>query len=231
VTALLYIAWIVIGFVAGAIGLTGLFGIPSMEGQAGYFAMFIGGPIGALCGAAAAFMLSRRLAERPKKIAVAASWLVIVLFFGGAFTIELVRDWDKLSKYGGTSDLSWRVRLPAGADWPAGQKAGFELRSDKENVTCVMCDAPHGTAREEGRFILNGNCQLLYAAPKRELWVRIGGGPNLIFKLRIPARYEVVPYSVSAWYKVDEVLDPAPGSQRRPPKPEEAGYEVLLSAR
>jgi hypothetical protein len=233
VTALLVIAWVVIGFIAGAIGLTELFHIPAMEGQAGYFAMMIGGPIGALCGAGIGYLLSRHYADRPQafRVALGASWLAIVLFFGGSFAVEMARTWDKLDSSGGENDLSWRVRLPPGAPWPAGQKAGFELRSEKENVACSMYDAPHGTAREEERFIFNGSCKLRYATPKRELWFRIGGGPNLIFRLRIPARYEVVPYSVSAWYKVDEVLDIAEGSKRRPPRPEEAGYEVLLSAR
>jgi hypothetical protein len=233
VTALLIIAWIVIGFVAGAIGLTELAGIPSMEGQAGYFALFVGGPVGAVIGAVIGFIISKSFEGNPKagQWAVGGSYLLIVLFFGGAYAIELARTWDKLDDSGSEKDLSWRVRLPAGAPWPAGQKAGFELRSEKENVACSMYDAPHGTSREEERFIFNGSCKLRFATPKRELWVRIGGGPNLIFKLRIPARYEVVPYSVSSWYRVDEVLDPAEGSQRRAPKPEEAGYEVLLSAR
>lgn len=232
-TALLITAWIIIGFVTGAIGLTALFQIPAMEGQAGYFAMFVGGPFGAMVGAAIGYFLSRHFAERAKafRIAIGASWFTIVLFFGGAYTIELARTWDKLDDSGNGKDLSWRVRLPPGSPWPAGQKAGFELRSEKENVTCSMYDPPYGTAREEERFIFNGSCKLHYATPKRELWVRVGGGPNLIFKLHIPARYEVVPYSVSAWYKVDEVLDAAEGSKRRAPKPEEAGYEVLLSAR
>jgi hypothetical protein len=230
---LLIVAWIVIGFVAGAIGLTALAGVPSMEGQAGYFAMFIGGPIGALSGGVAGFVLSKIWAENPKarKIAAGASWLVIVLFFGGAYTIETARTWDWLNSSGQSQPLSWRVRLPADAQWPAGQKIGFELRSDKENVACAHYEGSQGITREAGRYIFSGECQLRYAARKRELWTRIGDGPNLIFKLRIPARYETVPYSVSAWYKVDEVQDIAPGSKPRPPKPEEAGYEVLLSAR
>lgn len=232
-TALIIIAWVVIGFVAGAIGLTALAGVPSMEGQAGYFAMFIGGPIGALCGAVAGYVLSRWYAANRKalQIAAGASWLVILLFFGGAFAIETARTWDWLNSSGQSQSLSWRVRLPAGAPWPAGQKIGFELRSNKEDVACSHYEGSQGISREADRYIFSGECQIRYAAPKRELWVRIGEGPNLIFKLRIPAHYQTVPYSVSAWYKVDEVQDIAPGSVRRPPKPEEAGHEVLLSAR
>jgi hypothetical protein len=233
VTALLIVAWIIICFVGIGIGLTELFGITPREGQAGYFFLFTAGPFGGLIGAGIGYLIARKFADnlKAKRIAAGASWLVIVLFFGGAFAIELARTWDKLDTFDGDRDLSWRVRLPPGAPWPAGQKAGFELRSEKENVACSMYDGAYGTSREDDRYIFNGSCKLRYATPKRELWVRVGGGPNLIFKLRLAARYEVVPYSVSAWYTVDEVLDTAEGSTRRPPRPEEAGYEVLLSAR
>lgn len=232
-TALLIIVWIVIGFLAGAIGLTALAGVPSMEGQAGYFALFIGGPLGALCGAAVGFVIAQRFAEdqRKKRIALIVSAVALVVPIAGAVAFEMARTWDRLDSSGQPASLAYRIRLPAEAPTPAGKSAGFELRSDKENVACKTYDSPLGLAREADRWILSGECKIRFVTPRREIWARLGGGPNLIFKLRLAARYEVVPYSVSSWYRVDEVLDTATGSQRRPPKPEEAGYEVLLSAR
>lgn len=232
-TALLIIVWAIFGFVAGAIGLTELAGIPAREGQAGYFAIFVGGPMGALCGGVWGFLVSQKYADnlRAKRLWFGLP-LGILLFAGaGAFAYETWRTWDWIDSFGGEKSLGWRVRLPKDDPTPAGKSAGFELRSEKENVTCKVYDYPHGMTREEGRWVISGDCKLRYATAKRELWARIAGGPNLIFRLRIPARYEVVPYSVSAWYVVDEVLDTAVGSARRKPKPEEAGYEVLLSAR
>ena len=232
-TALLVIAWMIIGTFGIGIGLTELLGITSREGQAGFFFLFPAGPIGAVIGAGFGYLLSRKLAgnEKAKRLTAGLSLLVIVLVPAGIFVFESVRTADLLNNSGGTSDLSWRVRLPAGVPWPAGQRIGTDLRSDKENVTCALYEGSSGIAREQDRFVFSGSCKLRYAAPKRELWFRLGGGPNLIFKLHIKARYQVVPYSASSWYKVDEVLDTAEGSKRRPPNPEEAGFEVLLSAR
>jgi hypothetical protein len=232
-TAFLIIVWMVIGAVAGVFCVGELSGIPAREGQAAIYGVMVGGPLGLVAGFAVGFAIARALSDNPerKRIVSIISLLLIVVPAVGGFVYESWRTRDWLDNSGQSRALAYRIRFPDGAATPAGMSAGFELRSDKENVACSTYDAPHGLTQQQGRWVLSGECRLRFATPQRELWVRIAGGPNLIFRLRLKARYEVVPYSVSAWYPVDEVLDAAPGSRRRAPKPEEAGYEILLSAR
>jgi len=236
VTAIIVIVWTVIGLVAGLFlfgELGGLFGIPRMEGQQAIFGLLVGGPVGALCGVLFGFLLARKSRSDPRM----ARWLAVgslCIVFGvplAIYLVEIIRTWDQVDNFGGTKSLAYRIRLPADTQSPAGLRIGVELRSDKEKPTCSIYEYPHGLTREENRWIISGECAIRFATSERVIAARMGGGPNLLFRLRVQARPEIVPYSVSRWYPVDEVQDTAPGSLPRPPRPDEAGYELLMSAR
>ena len=235
-TVIIVIVWTVVGFVAGVVlfgELGGLFGIPRMEGQQAMFGLLVGGPLGALCGLVFGLLLARRSRTDPRM----ARWFAaggLCILFGvplAIYLVETIRTWDQVDSYGGTKSLAYRIRLPTEAQSPAGLRIGVELRSDKESPTCKIYDYPYGLTREENRWIISGECAIRFAVSKRAIAARIGGGPNLLFRLRVQARPEIVPYSVSRWYPVDEVQDTAPGSLPRSPRPEETGYELLMSAR
>ncbi len=235
-TFLIFLVWGLFGFVAGAmIGteLGPLFGFRHMEGSSAIFGTLFGGPCGAVVGGVLGLVLSRRFAGSPGTLKALAAGPVTLaaLVVGGTFLFETIRTSDLVDSSGGTKSIGYRVRLPVGAPSPAGERIGVELRSEKENPACSIYSAPYGLTQEGGRFIVSGDCPIRYATAKRVIAVRIADGPNLLFRLRMQARPEVIPYSASAWYPVDEVQDTAAGSQPRPPKADEAGYEVLMSAR
>ena len=125
-TALLIIVWIVIGFLAGATMLTELAGVPAREGQAGFFAMFIGGPLGALAGGAIGFVISQKYAENPKgkRIALIVSALLLVVPIAGAVAFEMARTWDWLDSFGNPQSLSYRDARGEKRRFRAAQRKG-----------------------------------------------------------------------------------------------------------
>ena len=231
-TAFIVIAWILIGFVAGAVVGTEigpLFGFRNMEGSSAIFGVFFGSPIGAVLGGWLGFKLARRFGDDLRKrrlVAIGSLALVVGIPFG-IWLFETARTWDQLYQYGGTFGLSFQVRLPAGTPNPAESKIGIELRSAKENPTCNVSGYPHGLTQEGEHFLVSGECQLKYATPKRTLLVRIGEAPTLVFNVRVKSRPESRTYS--DWFPVDEIYNNATG-QKRPPRPDEK-YEIHYGAR
>lgn len=231
-TAFIVALWALLGFAVGTVmfgELAPLFGIRNMEGNAAYFGVLVGGPIGTAAGIAAALMLPRILGDdiRKKRIVALASLAVLIGIPLAIWAIESWRTHDHLTTRPNTWDLGYQIRAPAGEASPAGQKIGIELRSAKENPKCLVHEFPHGLTEQADRFAISGNCPLFYATPQRRLLVRIGDKPTLIFNVRVKARPEAATYS--DWFPVDEVYDNATG-QTRPPRPDEK-YEIRYGAR
>jgi hypothetical protein len=232
VTAFILVLWALLGFVAGVFVLgemAPLFGIRNMEGNAAYFGVLVGGPIGTVAGVTAALMLGRAIGDnvRRKRIVVIASLAVLIGIPLAIWLVETWRHHDHLTTRPNTWDLGFQVRLPAGQPTPGGEKIGIELRSEKENPKCSVHDYPHGLTKQGDHFVISGGCPLFYAQPTRTILVRIADQPTLIFDVRVQARPEARTYS--DWFAVDEVYDNATG-QKRPPRPEEK-YEIRYAAR
>lgn len=231
-TAFIVVLWALLGFVVGTLLLgemAPLFGIRNMEGNAAYFGVMVGGPLGAIAGVSAALMLRSFLGENVgrKRLVVLASLAVLIGVPLAIWGIETWRTSDHLTTRPNTWDLGFQVRLPAGEPTPAGQTIGVELRSAKENPACPVHKFPHGLTEQGGRFVISGNCPLFYATPERKLLVRIGDKPTLVFNLRVKARPEAATYS--DWFAVDQVYENATG-RTRPPGPGE-NYEIRFGAR
>jgi hypothetical protein len=232
VTAFILILLGLIGFAVGTFvlgELAPLFGIRNMEGNAAYFGVLIGGPLGAVSGVIAGLLLRPYLNADPrrKRYAVLAGLAVLIGIPLGIWALETWRTHDHLTTRPNTWDLGYQVRLPAGEPTPAGGKIGIELRSAKENPKCGVHEYPHGLTQQGDHFVISGNCPLFYATPQRTMLVRIADKPTLVFKVRVQARPEARTYS--DWFPVDEVYDNATG-QTRPPRPEEK-YEIRYAAR
>jgi hypothetical protein len=233
VKTLIVIVWTLLGLVAGvfALGFFGEFiGISAREGQLGFFAVFVGAPIGACAGFAAGFVLARHHAGNPRvlrgllgvPVAIAAAAVL------GGYLFETIRTWDDIDDWGGTYSLSVQIRLPAGAPSPAGEKIGIQLFSAKENPECKVYDYPHGLTREDDRYLVSASCELRYAVAERTIGVRIADGPTRYFKARVKARPESRTFS--DWYPPDQVKDNTPGAQFRAPRPDEI-FEIRYGAR
>jgi hypothetical protein len=232
VTAFIIVLWALLGFAVGTLlfgEMAPLFGIRNMEGNAAYFGVLIGGPIGAVAGVTAALMLRRTLGDDCKKrrIVALASLAVLIGIPLAIWAVESWRTHDHLTARPNTWGLGYQVRTPAGELSPADQKIGIELRSAKENPKCSVHEFPHGLTQQADRFVISGNCPLFYATPQRRLLVRIGDKPTLIFNVRVKARPEAATYS--DWFPVDAIYDNADG-QTRSPRPDEK-YEIRYGAR
>ncbi len=231
-TALILILFGLIGFGIGTFALgemAPLFGIRNMEGNAAYFGVLVGGPLGIIGGVIAGLLLRPYLNADPrrKRYAVLASLAVLVGIPLGIWALETWRAHDHLTTRPNTWDLGFQVRLPAGEPTPAGGKIGIELRSAKENPKCSVHDYPHGLTQQGDHFVISGNCPLFYATLQRTILVRIADKPTLIFNVRVQARPEARTYS--DWFAVDEIYDNAAGTKRAP-HPDET-YEIRYAAR
>lgn len=223
-TALLVILWTLIGFATAAVigtELGPLFGFQNIEGSSAIFGVLFAGPMGAGLGGIAGFWLSQKLSGdlRRQKLAFGLPLLAIGVLALSGFLFESIRTWDRLDSYGDTYSIGFQVRLPAGAPSPADVTIGMELRSAKENPECSIHAYPHGLTQQGDRYILSGRCVIRYAERKRILAMRIGGGANHLFTMRVAARPSAAVYS--EWFATDEIQDTAPGSKPRAPRPEE----------
>lgn len=229
--AFIAVLWALLGFAVGTVLLgemAPLFGIRDMEGNPAYFGVMVGGPIGLIAGASAALMLRRYLGDpRRSRLVALASLAVLIGVPLAIWAVETWRTHDHLTTRPNTWGLGYQVRMPPGAPSPAGEKIGIELRSAKENPKCTVHDSPHGLTQQGDRFVISGNCPLVYATPQRKLLVRIDDKPTLIFNVRIRSRPESETYS--EWFPVDNIYDNATG-QTRPPRADER-YEIRYAAR
>lgn len=231
-TAFIVLLWALLGCAAGVVlfgELSPLFGIRNMEGNAAYFGVLVGGPIGTIAGVIAGLLLRPWLNADPrrKRYAIVGSIAVLIGIPLSIWAYETWRTHDHLTTRPNTWGLGYQVRLPAGEPTPAGEKIGIELRSAKENFACPVHDYPHGLTKQGEHFVISGNCPLFYAQSQRTILVRIGDRPTLIFNVRVKARPEAATYS--DWFPVDEVYDNATG-QKRSPRPEEK-YDIRYGAR
>lgn len=230
--ALIVILWTLTGFAVGVtvLGeLAPLWGIPNREGAAGMFAIAVGGPLGTIAGVLLSLRLLRRYATdlRRKRYMAAGALAILIGVPLGLWAHETWRTWDRIYPSGDEYGLSFQIRLPAAHPSPEGAKIGIELRSPKENPSCIVYDHPHGLSRESDRFIISARCPLRYRTAKRSILMRMGDEPTQVFEARVAARPESRTYS--EWFPADEVFDNVSG-QRRPPRPDEK-YEIRYAAR
>ena len=132
-TFLAAVAGIAVGFALGAIA-AGLFapliGIRSFEGEAGYFAVFIGGPVGAIVGILIAGVVALRLAgyQRLEAILLRLGLIVLAVVALGATTagvLWLIRPIANTN--GAAPQLVFEIRLPPGAAAPTVSPSPVEL--------------------------------------------------------------------------------------------------------
>lgn len=228
--ALIVIVWTIIGLVVGAVLLSA--GIDAREGKAGMFAVFFGAPVGAVAGFALGLTFANRYRDDRRMLGrlLGGTILSAAAIVLGIYLFEASRTWDLIapdSRYD-PYELSYQVRLPAGAASPGGEKVGIALFSAKENPDCIVYDHPYGLTREGDRFLISGQCEIIYATPERTIGVRIGDGPTRYFKVKVKARPKGAVYS--DWYPADQVKDNAPGAQFRAPRPDEV-LEIRYGAR
>jgi len=142
---------------AAAAALAPLLGITSFEGASGYFAVFIGGPLGGLAGLVMGAWLVLRRAGL-KGAAVAGR---IGLVFGGVVLVAaagLGAFWlmrPLVNANGPAPRLVFEIRLPPGVAAPPSRDV-VELQTGKNTMPAGLSDG----RRDDGREVLAGSVEL-----------------------------------------------------------------------
>ena len=210
------VAGIAVGFGLGAIAaglLAPLIGIRSFEGEAGYFAVFIGGPVGAIVGLLIAGVVALRLAgyQRLEAILLRLGLIVLAVVALGATTIGvlwLIR--PVANTNGAAPQLVFEIRLPPGAAAPTLSPSPVELQTSK-NIMPATLEPPR---IEGGRTVIAGNVDLYYRTWRRLLVLRMPDKTDILFNISVglgPSKIK----NFGAWQQAEYVAEPGHDQARK----------------
>jgi hypothetical protein len=199
-----------LGFAFGA-AVAGLLapalGIKSFEGASGYFAVFIGGPVGGLAGMVlGAFLVLRRAGQRIGKrrggaiaggVALVLVGVVAVAAAGlGAFW--LMR--PLVNANGPAPQLVFEIRLPPGVAPPARDRDAVELQTAKNRMPATLAAG----RRDEGRDVLAGSVEIYYRTWRRTLVLRLPDKTDVLFDLPLGLTPDHAK-EFTAWRRADHI--------------------------
>jgi hypothetical protein len=204
------------GFLLGAAAagaLAPMLGISSFEGAAGYFAVLLGGPIGALIGliAAPAVVLRRaghrHLGALAPRVGVAALGACAVVAVGvGVFW--LVR--PLVNPNGPAPHLVFEIRLPPSAVAPPATASPVELQTSRNRMPATM----RATRRDGDRQVLVGTVELYYRTWQRLLVLTMPDRTDVLFDISLgltPAATD----AFGPWQRAEFLALPGRGQARR----------------
>lgn len=209
-------------FIAGA--LAAVLGITSFEGASGYFAVFIGGPIGCLVGivAGAVWMLRRRgvtgFGAISGRLGLVAVGIVAV---AAAVIGVLYLSQDIVNPNGSAPQLAFEIKLPPGATAPT----EIQLNTSKNRMPALV--QKDYTRSEDGRMIIVGLVEMYYRTSQRLLVVNMPDKTDVLFNVRLPG---VPKHSreFSEWRRADYIGEPGQSQTRKPTAAE--NYEIRYRA-
>lgn len=219
------------GFAAGAaIGAAaaGIFGMSNFEGAAGYFVIFLCGPLGALIGmiGGAVWMLWRRGVRSFG--AIAGRFVLIVagiaaITGGGLYLAYELR--DHVNPNGAAPQLAFEVRLPPGMAPPTDRHATFQLHTSKNRMPGFLDEAP--PRREDDRAVISGFVEMYFRTSQRVLVMTLPDKTDVLFQIRLSG---VPKHSkdFGPWQRVDHITRPG-SEQAVRPGPADA-YEIRYRA-
>jgi hypothetical protein len=181
--------------VGGVLGLAAsyvfvpLLRIPAMEGQAGMFALFLCVPIGAAAGfvvAAAWFLRARGVhgfGPLAGHLAIVAGGTAAVVW--GIYWYLFVKA-EPLNPNGPAPQLSFEIRLPAGATLPASLEQ-IKVYLDSSGRRSVARLFPKQFRRDDIRTVLVGAVDMPYRSDHRLLHLDRPGEIGRIFHILLPS--------------------------------------------
>lgn len=204
-----------LGFALGATAaglLAPVFGITSFEGAAGYFSVFIGGPIGALAGLLlGALLVLRRAGQRSAGAMVGGVVFVLVGAIGlaaaGLGAFWLMRPLTNAN--GPPPQLVFEIRLSPGAAPPVDRDA-VELQTSENRMPANLA-AAH---RDDGRDILAGSVEIYYRTWRRMLVLRMPDKTDVLFDLSLGLTPEHTK-TFTAWRRADYIARPGDDQVQR----------------
>jgi hypothetical protein len=220
-----------LGFAFGsaAAGLVALvLGITSFEGASGYFAVFVGGPIGAFAGLVAGALLALRRFGGHRTFAALAGRLAVVtasalvLVAGGVGAFWLMR--PLVNANGPAPQLVFEIRLPQGVLPADGKDAEVELQTSKNRMPATL----QAGRREDGRDVLSGSVEIYYRTWRRTLVLTLPDKTDVLFDLSLgltPAHDK----AFGAWQRADYIARAGDGEARRTTEADR--YEIRYRTR
>lgn len=209
-----------LGFALGAT-LAGLLapalGITSFEGASGYFAVFIGGPIGGLTGLLLGPLLVLRRAQRrsaqPRAGAIGGRLVLVLAGLVGLAAVGLGAFWlmrPLVNANGPAPQLVFEIRLPPGVAPPARGTDAIELQTTKNRMPATLAAG----RRDDGRDVLSGSVEIYYRTWRRTLVLRLPDKTDVLFDLSLGMTPEHTK-SFSPWRRADYIARPGDEAARR----------------
>ena len=191
---------------AGAV-LAPLLGISSFEGEAGYFAAFLCGPLGAIVGLIAGVVLVVRRRGMRAFGAVAGRLALVVLSIvalvaAGIGVMYMNR--DLVSSNGAPPQLAFEIRLPRGAIVPAPDDITVHLDSAKGHLPGMLFADKF--RRDGDRPVIVDAVDIPYREYRRLLVLRLPSQPDRLFVLglgRDPRRAK----ELGPWHRVEYIAE------------------------
>ncbi|WP_421998883.1 hypothetical protein [Reyranella sp.] len=214
-----------LGFLAGAAAasvLAPLLGITGFEGASGYFAVFIGGPIGAILGFVAGAVLVLRRRSPTGRGAIAGRLALVAAGFVGLAAAGLGAMWfmrPVIETNGPAPQLAFEIRLPPGTDPPGAKGYAIELQTSRNRMPGRL-EPPR---RQDGRAVIVGNVEIYYRTWQRTLVLTTPDRTDVLFEIRLglsPASSA----AFGAWQPASYVAEPGKDTAR-PARPSD-GYEI-----
>jgi hypothetical protein len=214
--------------IAGAAMLAPMLGITSFEGASGYFAVFIGGPIGVLAGIIVGVVLASRLSGVRSGGAIAGRFGLVVLVIFGLVAAGLAYMWferDLVATGGPPPKLAFEIRLPPGTPAPAPADITIHLDSAKSHNPATLVTQQF--RRDDDRPVIVGSVEIYYRESSRLLVMRLPNQPDRIFALKL-GKDPKHSKQLGPWQRVDHIFEQGQTAARRATAAD--NYEVRYRA-
>lgn len=200
---------------AAAAALAPLLGISSFEGASGYFAVFIGGPVGGLVGLVlGAWLVLRRAGLKGAAVAGRVGLVfggVVLLAAAGLGAVWLMR--PLVNANGPAPRLVFEIRLPPGVAVPPSRDR-VELQTSKNTMPAILSDTRRDAGPDGGREVLTGSVELYYRTWHRLLVLRLPDKTDVLFEPSLGLTPNHTK-SFTDWRRADYIARPGDEQARR----------------
>jgi hypothetical protein len=200
---------------AAAAALAPVLGISSFEGASGYFAVFIGGPVGGVVGLGlGAWLVLRRAGLRGAALAGRIGLVfggVVLVATAGLGAFWMVR--PLVNANGPAPRLVFEIRLPPGVAAPTSRDV-VELQTAKNTMPAVLSDTRREDGRDRAREVLAGSVELYYRTWHCLLVLRLPDRTDVLFEMSLG----LTPSHTKAftdWRRADYIARPGDDRPRR----------------
>jgi hypothetical protein len=205
-----------LGFAAGAAvaaALAPALGISSFEGASGYFAIFIGGPIGGVLGLGLASALALRRGGHRGFAAVGGRVAAVGAGVVGVGAALLLAFWiarPLMNANGPPPQLVFEIRLPPGVSPTTANGYSIELQTSQNSMPGNL-ETPQ---QQDGRTVIAGSVELYYRTWQRLLVLKTPDKTDVLFSPSLglsPSHAK----TFGSWQRPDYIGEPGKDEARR----------------